>query len=128
MRRPIRTRSRCRSSPKCAERFAMDANGLNFWMLQAAADWLPQGVADGLQYCSHNGRLQLRSQRMDAAPTEDPAAAAALVETAPMCRDSYGNQARWDATSRTVVAAGAGLGEVVIYTPPAGQTVTDLAM
>ncbi|HTO83353.1 MAG TPA: hypothetical protein VMQ73_14005, partial [Methylomirabilota bacterium] len=106
----------------------MDANGLNFWMLHAAADWLPQGGADGLHYCSRSGRLQLRSQRMGTAPTEDSAAASALVETAPMCRDSFGNQARWDATSRTVVAAGAGVGDVVIYTPPAGQTVTDLAM
>jgi len=106
----------------------MDVNGLNFWMLHAAADWLPPGGAAGLQYCSHNGRLQLRSQRMGAPATEDSAAATALVETTPMCRDSFGNHARWDAASRTVVAGGAGVGDVVIYTPPAGQTVTDLAM
>jgi phage tail-like protein len=106
----------------------MDVNGLKFWMLHAAADWLPPGGADGLHYCSRNGRLQLRSQRMGAPPIEDSAAAAALVGTTPMCRDSFGNHARWDATSRTVLAGGAGVGEVVIYAPPAGQTVTDLAM
>jgi phage tail-like protein len=106
----------------------MDVNGLNFWMLNTAADWLPPGGSDALYHCAHNGRLQLRSRRLGNPPAEDFAAASALVETTPMSRDAFGNYARWDAAARNVVAGGSGAGEVVIYTPPAGQPVTDLAM
>ncbi len=106
----------------------MDANGLNFWMLSTAADWLPPGGSDTLYYCTQNGRLQLRSRRTGNPPVEDFSAASALVETAPMSRDAFGNYARWDSTANNVAAGGSGVGEVVIYTPPAGQTVTDLAM
>jgi len=106
----------------------MDANGLNFWMLNAATDWLPPDGSNELHYCEQSGRLQLRSRRKGRAPVEDFSAALALVETAPMCRDAFGNYARWDSTAKDVVAGGSGSGEVVIYTPPAGQTVTDLAM
>jgi len=106
----------------------MDANGLNFWMLNRAADWLPSAGSDALYYCNETGRLQLRSRRTGSPPVEDFATAAALVETTPMSKDSYGNYARWDATAKQIVAGGSGAGEVAIYTPPAGQTVTDLAM
>ncbi|HXW25890.1 MAG TPA: phage tail protein [Xanthobacteraceae bacterium] len=106
----------------------MDANGLNFWMLNTAADWLPAGGSDVLYHCAQNGRLQLRSVRLGKAPVEDFAAASALVETAPMTRDAFGNYARWDAAAHNVVAGGSIPGEAVIYAPPAGQTVSDLAM
>jgi phage tail-like protein len=106
----------------------MDANGLNFWMLSAAADWLPTGGSVDLQYCQQSGRLQLRSRRTGKAPVEDFATASALVETTPMCRDTFGNYARWDSVTHTVLAGGSGIGEITIYTPPAGQSVTDLAM
>jgi phage tail-like protein len=110
----------------------MDANGLKFWMLNAAADWLPAGGSNDLQYCAHNGRLQLRSQRLEpplgSPPVEDHAAASALVETAPMTCDAFGGYARFDAGAGRVVAGGSGAGEVTIYTPPAGKSVTDLAM
>jgi phage tail-like protein len=106
----------------------MDANGLNFWMLNTAADWLPPDGSNDLYYCKHNGRLQLRSSRLGKPPDQNMSAASALVETTPMTRDAFGNYARWDSTANNVAAGGMGAGEVVIYTPPAGQTVTDVAM
>lgn len=106
----------------------MDANGLNFRMLSSAADWLPPAGSDTLYYCGSSGRLQLRSSRNDGPLKEDFSTAQVLVETAPMSRDKFGNYARWDATGKNVVAGGAGSGEVTIYTPPSGQSVTDLAM
>lgn len=106
----------------------MDANGLNFRMLSTATDWLPVGGSDTLYYCSGSSRLRLRSSRNGGPPTEDSSTAKTLVETTPMSRDTFGNYARWDTSSQTVLAGGAGSGEVAIYTPPAGLTVTDLAM
>ena len=106
----------------------MDSNGLNFWMLNTATDWLPPAGSDTLYYCATSGTLQLRSRRTGNPPVEDFTTAAALVETAPMSKDAYGNYARWDSASDQIVAGGSGAEEVPIYTPPAGQTVTDLAM
>lgn len=106
----------------------MDANNLDFWMLSTAADWLPAAGSDTLYYCAGSNCLQLRSVRLGAPPVEDFTAAAALVETCPMARDGFGTYARWDPASHTVLAGGVGAGEVPIYTPPAGQAVTDLAM
>ncbi len=45
-----------------------------------------------------------------------------------MTQDAFGNYARWDRRRLQVLAGGSGPGEVSIYTAPAGQTVTDLAM
>ncbi|HTA44796.1 MAG TPA: phage tail protein [Bryobacteraceae bacterium] len=106
----------------------MDANGLNFRMLSTASDWLPQVNSDVLYYCTKSNRLQLRSRRLGKAPVEDFSAASALVETTPMTRDQFGNYARWDPANKNVTAGGSASGEIVIYTPPSGQTVTDLAM
>jgi len=106
----------------------MDSNGLNFWMLSTAADWLPPGGSDTLYFCSGKQRLRLRSVRKGSPPTEDFSAAFALVETTPMTQDSFGNYARWDAAKSAVLAGGVGPGEISIYAPPSGQTVTDLAM
>jgi phage tail-like protein len=106
----------------------MDANGLNFWMLNTATDWLPSSGSDTLYYCAQSGRLQLRTQRNGKPPAEVFTTASALVETTPLAKDSYGNYARWDATGKQVLAGGVVPGEVAIYAPPAGQAVTDLAM
>jgi phage tail-like protein len=106
----------------------MDSNGLNFWMLSTAADWLPPGGSDSLYFCPDKQRLRLRSRRTGDPPVEDFAAASALVETAPMTRDSFGTYARWDAASSKVLAGGVTDGELAIYTPPSGNVVTDLAM
>lgn len=87
----------------------------------------------GLFYCNQNNRLQLRSVRTGSAPVEDYNTAVAMVETAPMTLDQYGNYARWDASSGLVMAGGSGPSdapppnEIPIYAP--GQPdVTDLAM
>ncbi len=106
----------------------MDSNGLNFWMLSTAADWLPPGGSDTLYFCPDKLRLRLRSRRTGAPPVEDFGAASALVEKTPMAQDIFGNYARWDAGQGKVVAGGSGEGEVAIYTPASGQAVTDLAM
>ncbi len=45
-----------------------------------------------------------------------------------MAQDTFGNYARWDSTNLQVMAGGSGPGEVSIFTPPAGQAVTDLTM
>ena len=45
-----------------------------------------------------------------------------------MTQDAFGNYARWDGAKSAVFAGGVGPGEIAIYTPPAGQVVTDLAM
>jgi phage tail-like protein len=83
---------------------------------------------NALYYCSKSNRLQLLSMRLGKPAAENFAKAAAIVETAPMTRDSFGNYARWDAASGKVMAGGSGPGEEAIYTPPVGQSVTDLAM
>lgn len=106
----------------------MDVNGLNFWMLNTAADWLPPGGSDTLYFCTKTQRLQLRSVRTGNPPAENFTTASTMVETTPMAEDAFGNYARWDATALHVVAGGSGTGEVVIYTPPAGQSVTDLCV
>lgn len=106
----------------------MDANGLNFWMLSSHRDWLPRDGSPSLYYCAAKRRLQLRSVRTGDPPNEVFSRASSLLGAVPMARDAFGNYARWDAASGQVMAGGGGPGEVAIYTPPAGQSVTDLAL
>ncbi len=77
----------------------MDVNGLNFWMLSTAADWLPPGGSDTLYYCPDKQRLHLRSVRSGKPPVEDFATASGLVEQTPMTQDAFGNYARWNSTT-----------------------------
>ncbi len=83
---------------------------------------------NSLYYCTKTNRLQLLSMRIGNSPPEDFPTAVSLVETAPMTRDAFGNYARWDAASGQVMAGGSGPDEVAIFTAPAGQAITDLAM
>ena len=85
-------------------------------------------ASNTLYYCASSNRLQLLSMRIGNPPLESFATASNLVGATPMTRDAFGNYARWDATGLQVMAGGSGPGEVSIYTPPAGQTVSDLAM
>ncbi|MGA7235893.1 MAG: hypothetical protein WBY44_09445, partial [Bryobacteraceae bacterium] len=85
-------------------------------------------ASNTLYYCLARKRLQLLSMRLGNPPVEVFPTASALVETTPMTQDAFGNYARWDSTGLQVLAGGSGPGEVSIYTAPAGQTVTDLAM
>jgi phage tail-like protein len=85
-------------------------------------------ASNTLYYCPTSKRLQLLSMRLGNPPVESFAAASALVEAAPMTQDAFGNYARWDAASLQIMAGGSGPGEVSIFTAPAGQAVTDLAM
>jgi phage tail-like protein len=83
---------------------------------------------NSLYYCTKTNRLQLLSMRIGDSLPEDFSHATDLVETAPMARDSFGNYARWDAATGRIMAGGSGPGEVAIFAPPTGQSVTDLAM
>jgi phage tail-like protein len=85
-------------------------------------------AANTLYYCTSSNRLRLVSMRIGNPPIESFPAAGALVEQAPMARDAFGNYARWDSGSSQIMAGGSAPGEVAIYAPPIGQTVTDLAM
>lgn len=85
-------------------------------------------ASNTLYYCTKTNRLQLLSTRLGNPPLESYPDATDLVESAPMTRDSFGNYARWDQVSLQVVAGGSEPGEVAIYTPPTGESVTDLAM
>ena len=128
-----------------------DANGLRFWMLAQARDWLPPAVEHtgaaetsdaaqlrdllnaalgprGLYFSGRTNRLRLLSRLNATLPAEDATLAAQLVELAPMTSDTLGTYARWDAKSSHVVAGGAGPGDVPIYAAPVGAAVTDLVM
>ena len=85
-------------------------------------------ASDALYFCTKTNRLQLLSTRLGNPPAENFTDALALVETAPMARDAFGNYARWDAPSSQVLAGGSGPGEEPIFTAPTGQPVTDLVM
>ena len=84
----------------------MDSNGLNFWMLSSASDWLPPGGSDTLYFCPDKQRLRLRSRRTGKAPQEDFSTASSLVEKTPMTQDTFGNYARWDSVQEKVDAWG----------------------
>ena len=85
-------------------------------------------TAANLFYCTKSNTLQLLSMRLGNPPVEAYTAASNLVETTPMTQDAFGNYARWDPIAAQVMAGGSGPGEVAIFTPPFGQTVTDMAM
>jgi phage tail-like protein len=85
-------------------------------------------TANTLYYCPSSKRLQLLSMQLGDPPLESFPAATSLVETSPMARDPFGNYARWDAVGNQILAGGSGPGEVPIYSPPSGQTVTDLVL
>ena len=106
----------------------MDANGLRFWTLSRKEDWLPPAGSTELQYCAHNGRLQLRSLSTFSAPVEDFAIATARLALTPVALDQFGGYARWDRSSGHVVAGGGAPGETPILAPPANADVTDLVL
>ncbi len=111
----------------------MDANGLRFWMLADARHWDWEAAA--VRYDPERRGLRLRSRR--AVPFSLPggvdpqAAALALLERVPQAIDPFGTRARWDAAAGagTVVASSEELpDEVVIFTPAAGETPSDLTL
>jgi phage tail-like protein len=107
----------------------MDANGLRFWALLKEDDWLPNNtIVNGLEYDPATGRLRLESDRNAALPFENPAHAQDLLKSAPMSKDEFGCRAWWDSTTGHVMATGAMPGAVPIYTPPAGQAITDVCI
>jgi phage tail-like protein len=106
----------------------MDSNGLRFWMLANPTDWL---LGEGAAYDRRRRSLRLASvsKRLpDSLADLDPGETTARRNLVPAARDGYGNFARWDEALGAVVAGGALPGLVSIYTPPAGETVTDLTL
>jgi phage tail-like protein len=111
----------------------MDANGLRFWMLADERHYRLHGDPPGVQYDPERRSLRLASQRPLPPPpdVEEPgseAEAISRVERVPQTRDGYGTRAYWDADVGAVMATGALPSAVPIFEPPAGETVTDLAM
>lgn len=108
----------------------MDANGLRFWMLADAGDWLPLGEPAAVYYDAGRRGLRLasRSERTLDLPTPGLSVALSALEQAPAARDAFGTRAWWDAGRGQVVATGALPGPVPIFTPPAGERPTDLAL
>lgn len=101
----------------------MNSNGLRFWGLTEASDWLP---ALPLEY-TEAGRLRLKSTRVAVAPNENQAEAQKKLLIVPQSRDTLGSRA-FLAPSGEIMATGAVPGSISIYRPPDKQTVTDFAL
>jgi phage tail-like protein len=101
----------------------MNANGLRFWGLTEASDWLPSLP---LEY-TDAGRLRLKSARVAVAPTENQAVAQSKLQIVPQARDTLGSRA-YVASDGQIMATGAVPGKISIYSPPSNQKVTDLAL
>ncbi len=108
----------------------MDANGLRFWMLADAGDWQPEGDPAPVYYDAGRQALRLasRSERTLDLPPPGLSPALSALELTPAARDAFGTRAWWDADRGQVVATGALPGVVPIFTPPAGERPTDLAL
>lgn len=105
----------------------MNANGLRFWGLNDASDWLPPKSLAPLEYTA-SGRLRLKSTRAALAPSEDKGKAQSKLQIVPQARDLLGSRAFLDTASGQIMATGVVPGKISIYTPPAGQTVADFAL
>lgn len=101
----------------------MNSNGLRFWGLTEASDWLP---ALPLEY-TEAGRLRLKSTRVAVAPNENQAEAQKKLQIVPQARDTLGSRV-FLAPSGEIMATGAVPGSISIYRPPDKQTVTDFAL
>jgi len=105
----------------------MNANGLRFWGLTGAGDWLPAHPSVPLEY-SASGRLRLKSTRAARAPIEDKAVAQSRLQIVPQARDTLGSRAFLDTTSGEIMATGAVPGKISIFKPPSGQSITDFTL
>jgi phage tail-like protein len=113
----------------------MDANGQRFWLLAEGGHWW-----DGPDVQWDGARRSLRlASRRPARPRPVPQTpdahqgtrtkATQLVERVPGAVDAYDTRARWDATTKRVVATGALPGEVPIYALwRSGIDATDVAL
>lgn len=110
----------------------MDANGLKFWMLAEAHDWVLAGEQPALRYDRDRRSLRLTSQAAVLPPVEPDgteAEATARLERVPQARDASGTRARWDAATGRIMATGALSGQVPIWTAPsAAEVPTDLCV
>ena len=104
----------------------MNANGLRFWSLMDASDWLPPNPSVPLEYTAA-GRLRLKNARVARTPAENATVAEARLQIVPHAHDTLGGMAYLDSTGQ-VMATGAAPGTISIFTPPAGQKVTDFAL
>ena len=104
----------------------MDSNGLRFWMLADKADWRME--SDAIRFDTTCRTLQLSRHRDVPDWPADKTAADAALAIAPQSIDRFGTRAYWSAASAAVMAADAVPGEIALFTPPAGDTVTDVAL
>lgn len=101
----------------------MNANGLRFWGLTNASDWLPSLP---LEY-TEAGRLRLKSQRVAVAPPENQAQAESKLQIVSQARDTLGSRA-FLAGDGQIMATGAVPGSISIYRPPPSEKVTDFLL
>jgi phage tail-like protein len=117
----------------------MDANGLRFFQIASPAAWRLDGraVSPALQARNLHWRadarlVQLASQQDAPNLAEDEVRARALAARPSVVCDRFGGFAWWDATTATILAAGAGAGAAPLDlppdNPPAVPQPTDLAL
>lgn len=106
----------------------MDANGLKFWMLADERHWLLPGDPPALEYDAQRRSLRLARQRRELNLNEDRAKAEARLETVPQARDSHGNRAWFDPTTRRVFSVGVSDTPVMIHLLEGTAPLTDMAM
>lgn len=106
----------------------MDANGLNFQLMQSAEHWRLLQDPSGLEYDRSRRSLRLAHQRREVSFSDNPALAASRLELTPQTLDGYGNRARLDDSGERIVASGPLSVDSEIYRAAEGEQITDLAM
>ena len=104
----------------------MDANGLRAWMIGDERQWRLE--SDAVQYERTSRTLRLARHRETIAYPVDEAGAAALLGRVPESIDVYGTRAFWSGGSGSVRSAGAVPGDVLLWSPPGTDAVTDVAL
>jgi phage tail-like protein len=107
----------------------MDANGQNFCQLSSAAHWQLLEQPGALEFDESRSSLRLAQLRRETRFADDPELAEQRLLITPQTRDRYGNRARLDTESNSIVATGLAPGIANIYEPDDDEAViSDLVM
>jgi hypothetical protein len=80
----------------------VDANGLNFQLMQSAAHWHLLQEPSGLEYDQTRRSLRLAHQRREVSFADNPALAEERLALTPQSLDAYGNRARLDESGERI--------------------------
>jgi phage tail-like protein len=105
----------------------MNSNGLRFWDLSNASDWLAPQSSALLEYTDAR-RLRLKSTRQSLAPKEDEVQATMQAQAVPHARDMLGGSAYLDPATQQIMVTGGAPGTISVFTPQAGDKITDFAL